>query len=101
MDPAIKATYNHQTDFFFANDEVHYFFNNLKRIIASDWVPEEEVVLRCRWISSDVKREEFKVKNVDCELLDIGGQRSGRKKSVKCFENVHIVIFVIAISEYD
>lgn len=100
-DPAIKATYQHRTDFFFANDEVHYFFNNLDKIVKSDYIPEEEDVLRCRWISSGVKREEFQVRGIDCELLDVGGQRSERKKWVKCFENVHIVIFVVAISEYD
>jgi len=100
-DPAIKATYNHRTEFFFANDEVHYFFKKIDEIMKDDYVPDEDDVLRCRWISTGVKRETFKIDGKWCELLDVGGQRSERKKWVKCFENVYIVLFVVAISEYD
>jgi len=100
-DQAIKSTYDHRTDFFFANDEVHYFFNHLDDIMKGDYIPTEEDVLRCRWISTGVKREVFKIEGIDCELLDVGGQRSERKKWVRCFENVYIVLFVVAISEYD
>jgi len=101
QDEAIKSTYEHRTEFFLPNDEVHYFFNTIDDIMAEDYIPDEESVLRCRWISTGVKRETFKVCNIDCELLDVGGQRSERKKWVKCFENVYIVLFVVAISEYD
>jgi len=34
-------------------------------------------------------------------MMDVGGQRSERKKWIHCFENVTAVIFVAAISEYD
>jgi len=100
-DPAIRKTYDHRSDFFFANDEVHYFFNNLDSIMKEDYLPSEDDVLRCRWTSTGVKKEVFKIENVDCVLLDVGGQKSERKKWVQCFENVFIVLFVVAISEYD
>jgi len=70
-------------------------------VMSNSYVPSSEDVLRCRWISTGVKREVFAFDGIDCELLDVGGQRSERKKWVKCFENVFIVIFVVAISEYD
>lgn len=98
---AIRDTYDHRTEFFYPNDEVHHFFNKLDAIIKEDYVPVEDDVLRCRWISTGVKREIFTIGKVECELLDVGGQRSERKKWVRCFENVHIVLFVVAISEYD
>ena len=34
-------------------------------------------------------------------MVDVGGQRSERKKWIHCFENVTAVLFVVAISEYD
>jgi len=34
-------------------------------------------------------------------LIDVGGQRSERKKWMHCFDSVTAVIFVVAISEYD
>ena len=34
-------------------------------------------------------------------MLDVGGQRSERKKWIHCFENVTGILFVVAISGYD
>lgn len=34
-------------------------------------------------------------------MVDVGGQRSERKKWIHCFENVTSVIFLAALSEYD
>lgn len=34
-------------------------------------------------------------------MVDVGGQRSERKKWIHCFEDVTAIIFMVAISEYD
>jgi len=34
-------------------------------------------------------------------MIDVGGQRSECKKWLRCFDCVHAVIFVVAMSEYD
>lgn len=34
-------------------------------------------------------------------MFDVGGQRSERKKWVHCFEGVHCLLFVAAMSGYD
>lgn len=34
-------------------------------------------------------------------MLDVGGQRSERKKWIHCFEGVTAIIFCVALSEYD
>ena len=34
-------------------------------------------------------------------MLDVGGQRSERKKWIHCFEGVTSIIFCVAMSEYD
>lgn len=34
-------------------------------------------------------------------MLDVGGQRSERKKWIHCFEGVTAIIFCVAMSEYD
>ena len=34
-------------------------------------------------------------------LIDVGGQRSERKKWLHCFDSVNAVVFVVAMSEYD
>lgn len=34
-------------------------------------------------------------------MVDVGGQRSERRKWIHCFENVTSIIFLAAVSEYD
>ena len=36
-----------------------------------------------------------------CRMVDVGGQRSERRKWIHCFENVTSIIFLVALSEYD
>ena len=36
-----------------------------------------------------------------CRMVDVGGQRSERRKWIHCFDHVTSVMFLVAISEYD
>ncbi len=36
-----------------------------------------------------------------CRMVDVGGQRSERRKWIHCFENVSSIMFLVALSEYD
>jgi len=94
------------------SDSVDYFFNNIKTIMVKNYFPDETALLHCRIHSTGVKSETFTMRHeasgeskkqttIDFRLLDVGGQRSERKKWVRCFENVTAVLYVVAISEYD
>ena len=44
----------------------------------------------------------FKVSNINQQFkIDVGGQRTERKKWIHCFDDVLLVMFLAAISEYD
>lgn len=34
-------------------------------------------------------------------MVDVGGQRSERRKWIHCFQNVTSIMFLVALSEYD
>ena len=36
-----------------------------------------------------------------CRMVDVGGQRSERRKWIHCFENVTSIIFLAVLSEYN
>ena len=40
-------------------------------------------------------------KSLSITLIDVGGQRSERKKWLHCFDNVNAVLFIVAMSDYD
>ncbi|VEL09489.1 unnamed protein product [Protopolystoma xenopodis] len=35
------------------------------------------------------------------QMVDVGGQRSERRKWIHCFENVTSIVFLVALNEYD
>ncbi|GAA6030556.1 hypothetical protein JCM8097_006204 [Rhodosporidiobolus ruineniae] len=84
------------------NDSASYFFDALPRISQPNYIPTVQDVLRTRVKSTGIVEETFDIKELGRKLtvLDVGGQRSERKKWIHCFENVNVLLFVVAISEY-
>lgn len=99
---AVKLTYSKRANFQLPTDTIHYFFDQAVKIMQDDYLPTQKDLLHCRIHSTGVKSETFSIEdNLQFRLLDVGGQRSERKKWVRCFENVTAVLYVVAISEYD
>ncbi|KAK2833423.1 hypothetical protein Q5P01_017312 [Channa striata] len=83
------------------NDSALYFFENMSRIIAPNYIPTETDVLRVRVRTCGIIETQFQVNNVIFRLYDVGGQRSERRKWLSCFDCIHAVVFVVALSSYD
>ncbi|CDR48443.1 RHTO0S18e00166g1_1 [Rhodotorula toruloides] len=84
------------------NDSAEYFFTHLARIASPSYLPTEEDVLRTRVRSIGVVEQTFEVlKGRKLRVVDVGGQRSERKKWVHQFENIGMLLFVVAVSEYN
>ncbi|BGP58701.1 hypothetical protein JCM8202_005737 [Rhodotorula sphaerocarpa] len=83
------------------NDSAEYFFSAMPRVGAPGYIPSDQDILRTRVRSTGIVEHAFDVRGQKLHVLDVGGQRSERKKWIHCFENVNMLIFVAAISEYD
>ncbi|OMJ27845.1 Guanine nucleotide-binding protein subunit alpha [Smittium culicis] len=83
------------------NDSAKYYFDNIDRISSNSYVPNDQDVLRSRVKTTGINETLFKVGELTYRMLDVGGQRSERKKWIHCFENVTAILFLVAISEYD
>lgn len=44
---------------------------------------------------------DFVIKKIPFKMVDVGGQRSERKKWIHCFEGVTAIIFCVELSGYD
>lgn len=80
---------------------VFSYFDNIDRIGAADYLPTEQDLLRSRAKTTGIIEIEFDIEKTHFRMVDVGGQRSERKKWMHCFQEVTAVIFCVALSEYD
>eukprot|EP01102_Stenamoeba_stenopodia_P007693 TRINITY_DN2170_c0_g4_i1.p1 TRINITY_DN2170_c0_g4~~TRINITY_DN2170_c0_g4_i1.p1 ORF type:complete len:355 (-),score=87.94 TRINITY_DN2170_c0_g4_i1:236-1300(-) len=98
-EPAIKAAFARSNEFQLS-DSCQYYFENIDRI-TGDFEPNEQDILRARMRTTGISETVFQMDGKPCRLVDVGGQRSERKKWLHCFQEVTAVIFCVAMSEYD
>jgi len=99
-DGGIQEVYDRRNEFQLI-DSTQYYLDAIARISADGYVPNDQDVLRSRVQTTGVIETEFEVKGYKFLLVDVGGQRSERKKWIHCFEDVTAVLFCVAISEFD
>lgn len=99
-DPSIQEAYNRSSEFQI-NDSALYFFNRLDQIAEPKYVPNVQDILRIRSKTSGVAEQKFQINNNIFNIIDVGGQRSERRKWIHCFNDVTSIIFFVSLSEYD
>ncbi|XP_030625983.1 guanine nucleotide-binding protein subunit alpha-14-like [Chanos chanos] len=83
------------------SDSTKYYLTDLDRITAPSYVPTLQDILRVRVPTTGIIEYPFDLQNVIFRMVDVGGQRSERRKWIHCFENVTSIVFLVALSEYD
>ena len=86
---------------FALNDNMHYYFENLDRMFDPTWVPSDQDILHARLRTTGITETFFDLKEITFRMMDVGGQRSERKKWIHCFEGVQCLLFLAALSGYD
>jgi len=99
-DQGLKNTFRYRARFQ-CIDSAPHFFDRCDAICSKDYVPSYQDVLMCRARTTGIVETDFVVNGKSFKMMDVGGQRSERKKWIHCFEGVTAVIYVAAISEYD
>lgn len=61
-------------------DSAKYVMDNIDRIASTGFVPSTDDVLRCRARTTGIHETEFDVNELHFRMVDVGGQRSERKK---------------------
>jgi len=100
-DSGVRKIYELRDREFQLNDCAAYFFDGIKRFMSEDYVPTQDDVLRARVRTTGIKEATFKFEDLSFRMLDVGGQRSERRKWIHCFDAVTCVMFCVALSEYD
>jgi len=78
-----------------------YFFQNAIRIAAEDFQPTPEDIFRAKLKTTGISEITFTTEGVEITIVDVGGQRSERRKWLHCFDDVTSVIYLAALDEYN
>lgn len=97
------------------------YLSDVKRLAEPNYLPTEQDILRVRVPTTGIIEYPFDLEQIvfrraQCieypiglpylqiakfRMVDVGGQRSERRKWIHCFENVTSIMFLVALSEYD
>ncbi|XP_001362381.1 guanine nucleotide-binding protein subunit alpha-14 isoform X1 [Monodelphis domestica] len=99
-DPGIQECYDRRREYQLS-DSAKYYLSDIDRIAMPSFVPTQQDVLRVRVPTTGIIEYPFDLENIIFRMVDVGGQRSERRKWIHCFESVTSIIFLVALSEYD
>jgi guanine nucleotide-binding protein G(i) subunit alpha len=95
-DEAIQAAYAKRSNYQLP-DSAAYVLNSVERIAEPDYLPSEEDVLRGRARTTGIIEVSFTCDEVQFRVVDVGGQRSERKKWIHCFQVGAFCVFLLCV----
>ncbi|XP_076764430.1 G protein alpha q subunit isoform X6 [Xylocopa sonorina] len=99
-DSGIQECYDRRREYQLT-DSAKYYLMEIDRVAAPNYLPTEQDILRVRVPTTGIIEYPFDLEEIRFRMVDVGGQRSERRKWIHCFENVTSIIFLVALSEYD
>ncbi|XP_046453291.1 guanine nucleotide-binding protein G(q) subunit alpha isoform X1 [Daphnia pulex] len=99
-DAGIQECYDRRREYQLT-DSAKYYLDDYERIVLPSYLPTEQDILRARIATTGIIEYPFDLDSILFRMVDVGGQRSERRKWIHCFENVTSIIFLVALSEYD
>jgi len=78
-----------------------YYIDHAVRFAKRDYLPTQDDVIRAKLRTTGITEVTFNVGQTEFTMVDVGGQRSERRKWLNCFVDISAVIFLVAINEYD
>ncbi|KAI9445579.1 heterotrimeric G protein alpha subunit 4 [Lactarius indigo] len=82
-------------------ENLAYFFSDLDRLFRPDYVPTEQDIVRCRARTIGITETVFQLRDHEMLMVDVGGQKSERRKWIHCFQDVTSILFLVSLSGYD
>lgn len=101
QDENVKKLISERSSEFQISDGSIYFLKNIDRILDNRYVPLEQDILHSRNKTSGIIENSFIVQEANLTVIDVGGQRSERKKWIHCFQDITAIIFFVSLADYD
>lgn len=100
-DQGIQTMYTRGHELSRLSCQTQYYFQHVDRIAREDFIPTDEDILRAKMKTTGIIETVFKAGGLEFTMVDVGGQRTERRKWLHCFDNVTAVIYLAALDAYD
>jgi len=82
-------------------DSLKYFIENIDRIATTGYIPSVRDVMHVRIKTTGIVEVSLTMEERNFKIVDVGGQRSERRKWLNCFAEVTGLIFVASLTAYN
>lgn len=96
----IQEAYSRRAEFWLL-DATPYYMREIDRIADPDFDPSEEDSIMARVRTTGIVTTQLPDPPYTYHVVDVGGQRSERRKWINCFDNVNAIIFLEGLSGYN
>jgi len=98
--PQIQSTYKRRDEFWLL-ESCSYYFERVHQYADEGYIPNEEDIIMARARTTGIIETQFDRGDIQWKVVDVGGQRSERKKWANCFSGVHAVLFIVNLAGYN
>jgi GTPase SAR1 family protein len=99
-DPGIKKAYSRRDEYWIL-DATPYYLDEVFRLADPDFDPTEDDVIMTRVRTTGIVVTVVPEPPYTYHVVDVGGQRSERRKWIHCFDDVRAIIFLEGLSGYN
>ncbi|KAI8619822.1 G-protein alpha i subunit [Chytriomyces sp. MP71] len=99
-DPGVQFCFSRSSEYQMI-DSCAYFMKDPTRVLTGSFKPTEQDILETRILTTRIQEIKFKIQGTPLVVVDLGGQRSERKKWIPYFSDVQAIIYLVALSSYD
>lgn len=101
-------------------DSCGYYMNRIEELLKDNYVPLVQDILQVRiptngfyiilciflitliyLFYSGISEYNFPIESINLKIVDVGGQKTERRKWIHCFESVTSIIYIAALSEFN
>ncbi|KAF7328293.1 hypothetical protein MSAN_02486300 [Mycena sanguinolenta] len=99
-EPVVQTAWNRGNEVA-VPENLHYFFSDLPRLFDVEYVPTTQDIVLSRTRTIGITETSFHRRDKEITIVDVGGQKSERRKWIHCFQDVTSILFVTSLSGYD
>jgi len=78
-----------------------YFYPCLDRLFEANYTPTHQDIVHARARTIGITETTFQRGSHEMLMVDVGGQKSERRKWIHCFQDVTSILFLVSLSGYD